>query len=109
MTNQPKFFARRSGTPANDASAQHRWYGYQDALRGLGFRADYESFPTNHQRNYEKGRQIVAIARGMGKTAPKWPRNATMVTVWHKAIGCVTTSAVVAEMNTLSNPNRKGA
>lgn len=46
--------------------------GYNDMLRGMGFRAEYERAPMWYQINYERGRMWVVSYRAANMKPPQW-------------------------------------
>jgi hypothetical protein len=47
--------------------------GYQDALAGLGYRAEYETMKAYQQRNYTSGRLMALELLARHAKAPAWP------------------------------------
>jgi len=47
--------------------------GYQDALAGLGYRAEYETMKAYQQRNYTSGRLMALELLAKHAKPPAWP------------------------------------
>ena len=87
MSNQAHLNRKRAGTPSRCTIAARVHQGYNDVLQGNGFPRDYDTWPAHEQRNYERGRQLVAALRGAELRVPKWTRNARLETVLTKGVG----------------------
>ena len=47
--------------------------GYHDALAGLGYRAEYETWKAYQQRNYTSGRLMALEFMAKASKPPAWP------------------------------------
>ena len=109
MSNQAHLTRKQAGTPARCAVAAKAHQGYNDAVQGLGFPREYDTWAAYAQRNYERGRQIVAALRGAELAVPKWTRNSRLQTILVKRIGLPAAEQVVRPLQQLFFQARKEA
>lgn len=56
-----------------------------DALKGLPFSTDYDTWDSSYQRNYERGRIYVVAMRAEGFNPPVWKRSAKLSSAFTNA------------------------
>ena len=74
MQNVRRETYRAARTPARDPVAAGLHHGWTDYRAGLGFPADYDTWPESRQLNYENGRRLAAVVAA-GGPVPAWARN----------------------------------
>ena len=109
MSNQAHLKRQRASTPSRCKIAALVHRGYHDVLQGRGFPAEYDAWQAHEQRNYERGRQLVAALRGENLIVPKWARSARLHTILVNNIGLLVAQDVVAPIQALFFNKRKEA
>jgi|SRR5262245_41508493 len=108
MRNQ-KDTSHRPRRPMDAIAGQRRWEGYGDAAQGLGFRAEYDSWPKGEQRNYERGRQIAVMLKARTGGVPRWARNLLLTTALDRAVGRAVHAPILREVTAYFGPKPEAA
>lgn len=82
LNNGVRSFRGKARAPVDYVFAARRWQGYDDAANHRSFAKEYDTWPAQEQKAYERGRQQAVLIRLNYGMVPKWKRTAKMKTAW---------------------------
>lgn len=100
--NAPGVFVRLAQLPKESRLARARMRGWNDVVKGRGYRESYDRWKKAAQLAYERGRQEAACAKTValaaGHVLDEWKRNELIQGPMYRAVGAMRGNQIIDEM-----------
>lgn len=95
-------FVRLAQLPRNSRLARARMRGWNDVVKGRGYRESYDRWKKAAQLAYERGRQEAAVAKvaafAQGRALDEWQRDELIQGPMYRAVGAIRGNQIIDEM-----------